>query len=200
MFEHIIEVRENAHEIFSLDPSKAKSINRALSKPFKKAYAETARLWYRKFFPRHFKRQASFLYPEAFPKRVRSKKIPMVKTGALRDRVLALSHPKITSTGNGVRIRIPYGRPSNLTEEEMHIKTLRLMKAAKKKGQKLEYDQAKQIAFSNAGFSKEIKDGFQQKMTAINPREEKEMAEFLVGVVGREINLDTKFRKWRVKA
>jgi len=194
MFEHVIQVRENAHEIFGFDPSRRKVVARAMSKPFKKGYKAAAFFWYKNFLPRHFTRSAYGFYRGAYLVRKR-KGAPMVKTGTLRDRVTKLSHAKITSTGNGARIRIPYGRPSGMDKDEMRAKTLRLMKK-----RRISFEQAQQIVFNNAGFSRAAKESFQRDMTATNQKEEKAMAETLRDFVKNQINTDVRFRQWRVKA
>ena len=144
---------------------------RKITRHKKTGLKKVGEIWVKEYLPKHFKRAGYGAYPGVYNVRKR-RGDPLVKTGSLRDRLLNNDGVTITSTSKKVTVTMKFGRPPGMTPEDMRQNALILMA---KTG--VDFKTALRRVFATAGYNRETKELFQRALTAINSREERELAE-----------------------
>jgi len=146
----------------------------------KKAIKQALEYWHKKYASIHFTRGAYVRYPDVYKKRKRKGGLPLVITGALRDRILHAGRYKITGKRHSatVELSLKYGRPPQYTAQYLREQTFVIMKL-----KKVSFKHAQKMVYSTAGYSPESKKSFQEMISAINDQEK----EHLVKLVKEEI-------------
>lgn len=131
--------------------------------------------WHKKYFPKHFTRQAYPLYGGDYHMKRKKRGRPLVVRGRLRGRVLQRQTVRITSTSKRVTVYIPFGNPAGKTKEDLDKETFIIMRK-----QGVGFKTARRMVSRANAYSAGVQEQFKSAMTSVHPGEEREMAAWLV--------------------
>jgi hypothetical protein len=169
----------------------ARELNRAM----KEGLRNTVLFWHKAFFPEHFTRKAYTKYPGAFLKK-KKRGEPMVHSGGLRDRLVALGADAVHGTAKSAEMKMRFGRPTGMDEKSV-IKMAWAIR--KRSGNTITLEDAVKQAWGRAGYGANNVERFQRQMTAVMPTEVREMMRDLKRYVRAEWQKPGPQRVWNIK-
>jgi hypothetical protein len=167
MMVYDVKIKQDIDRLRKMQP---KGFNALLKQALQAAALE----WHRLYAPTHFTRTAYSKYGQAYDKPKR-KGLPMVETGALRERVLkSRTAADVAGTSKRVYIKFHFGRPAQYTEEEIQRRILKMMKF-----KHCTYKQAQARVYSTAGYSQTAKAKFLRQIPALHQSEVNHLGKFI---------------------
>lgn len=159
-------------------------------------------VWKPRFLPMHFERHAYRRYNYS-GRRKKGKGRPLVDSGSFRKKMLKGKH-RISGTSKGAKIRLKYGRPDTFSDpRKVHLSIIKILAKSQSKQQyqnmsrpdrKKAYKRAENKFWSRAGYGRDAKEMFQERITAVHPQEVKAMNQYLhdhmtrfVGPSGKQV-------------
>jgi len=175
---------------------------RGLKKAFTGAMKRGVVFWHRSFIGKHFDRRAYGAYRSTYlGDGVRPKKSPgrpLFITGNLKSNVEqqfseGAVRGTFKSSGPDVGVKLKYGRPSKYTGENLKAEIL-----ATRERMGIDWRAAEAKVLSRAGYGQKLRKIFQERITAVNPSEERQIIKTVRDDVGNHMAKRGKSRK-RIK-